>query len=83
MRIIVCGAGLVGSSIARQLASENNDVTIIDQSHETIRKMDETLDVRAIEAVDLLDELGGRADQAVGEPLLVVGVAGVNFNRKV
>ena len=49
MRIIVCGAGLVGSSIARQLAAENNDVTIVDQSPETIQKMNESLDVRAIE----------------------------------
>ena len=28
MKVIVCGAGEVGSSIARQLAGEGNDVTI-------------------------------------------------------
>ena len=28
MKVIVCGAGLVGASIAQQLASENNDVTV-------------------------------------------------------
>ena len=64
MRIIVCGAGLVGSSIARQLASENNDVTIIDQSPETIQKMNETLDVRAIEGYashpNVLEQAGAR-----------------------
>ncbi|MDA0367008.1 MAG: Trk system potassium transporter TrkA [Proteobacteria bacterium] len=64
MRIIVCGAGLVGSSIARQLASENNDVTIVDQSPETIQKMNETLDVRAIEGYashpDVLEQAGAR-----------------------
>ncbi len=64
MRIIVCGAGLVGSSIARQLASENNDVTIIDQSAETIQRMNETLDVRAIEGYashpDILEQAGAR-----------------------
>jgi len=62
MRIIVCGAGLVGSSIARQLASENNDVTIVDQSPETIQQMNETLDVRAIEGYashpDILEQAG-------------------------
>lgn len=47
MKVIVCGAGQVGSSIARQLASEGNDVTIIDQSPELIQKVSETLDVKA------------------------------------
>ncbi|SVD27107.1 uncharacterized protein METZ01_LOCUS379961, partial [marine metagenome] len=28
VRVIVCGAGQVGSSIARQLAGEANDVTV-------------------------------------------------------
>jgi trk system potassium uptake protein len=64
MRIIVCGAGLVGSSIARQLAAENNDVTIVDQSPETIQKMNESLDVRAIEGYashpDVLEQAGAR-----------------------
>ena len=30
MKVIVCGAGQVGFSIARHLALENNDVTVID-----------------------------------------------------
>jgi trk system potassium uptake protein TrkA len=47
MKIIVCGAGLVGSSIARQLAIEGNDVTVIDQSPELIQNINDTLDVRA------------------------------------
>jgi trk system potassium uptake protein TrkA len=47
MRIIVCGAGQVGTSIARQLASEGNDVTVIDQSHDCIQKIGDTLDVKA------------------------------------
>ena len=62
MRIIVCGAGLVGSSIARQLASENNDVTIVDQSPETIQQMNDSLDVRAVEGYashpDVLEKAG-------------------------
>lgn len=48
MKVIICGAGQVGSNIARQLAQENNDVTIIDQSPELVRKIGDELDVRAM-----------------------------------
>ena len=48
MKVIICGAGQVGSSIARYLASEGNDVTIIDQSPELIRRISDTVDVQGI-----------------------------------
>jgi len=48
MKVIVCGAGQVGSNIARHLAAENNEVTIIDQSPELIQKISDTLDVKAM-----------------------------------
>lgn len=48
MKVVICGAGQVGTSIARPLAGENNDVTLIDQNPDLIRKISDTLDVRAI-----------------------------------
>jgi trk system potassium uptake protein TrkA len=48
MKVIVCGAGQVGFNIAHYLASENNDVTVIDQRPELIRKVSDTLDVQAV-----------------------------------
>ncbi|WP_142846933.1 Trk system potassium transporter TrkA [Telmatospirillum sp. J64-1] len=48
MKVIVCGAGQVGFNIAHYLASENNDVTVIDQRPELIRKISDTLDVQAV-----------------------------------
>lgn len=48
MKIIICGAGQVGTSIARQLSYEDHDVTIIDHSNEKIRKITDILDVNAI-----------------------------------
>ncbi len=48
MKVIVCGAGQVGFNIAHYLASENNDVTIIDQRPELIRKVSDTLDVQVV-----------------------------------
>ena len=48
MKSIVCGAGVVGSSIAEKLSSEGLEVTVIDQSSELIAKINEKLDVKAI-----------------------------------
>ena len=36
MKVIICGAGKVGTSIAKHLVSQKNDVTVIDQSLELI-----------------------------------------------
>jgi len=48
MKVIICGAGQVGSNIARYLATENNHVTIIDQSPELIQRLSDRLDVQAL-----------------------------------
>jgi len=48
MKVIVCGAGQVGFNIAKHLADQNNDVTVIDRSKSLIRKISESLDVQAI-----------------------------------
>jgi len=48
MKVIVCGAGQVGFNIAHYLAGEHNDVTVIDQRPELVRKVADTLDVQAI-----------------------------------
>ncbi|RIK88403.1 MAG: Trk system potassium transporter TrkA [Hyphomicrobiales bacterium] len=46
MRVIICGAGQVGYGIAEKLASEKNDVCVIDVSPDLIRNVRDTLDVR-------------------------------------
>ena len=48
MRVIICGAGQVGFGIARHLAAEGNDVTVVDRSSELIQRINNTLDVRAL-----------------------------------
>ena len=48
MRVIVCGAGQVGSTIARHLATEGIDVTVIDSSPEQAQRADESYDVRGM-----------------------------------
>ena len=46
MRVIICGAGQVGYGIAERLASEGNDISVIDMSPELIEAVGDTLDVR-------------------------------------
>src|SRR4028119_1619498 len=45
---IVSGSGQVGSAIARHLATEGIDVTVIDASPEQARRVDESYDVRGM-----------------------------------
>jgi len=62
MKVVVCGAGQVGSNIARHLALENNDVTVVDKSPELIRKISDTLDVNGVvgqaSRPDVLEQAG-------------------------
>ena len=48
MNIIVCGAGKVGFSISKQLSAQGHSVTVIDQSSDDIKKINETQDVKGI-----------------------------------
>ena len=48
MNIIICGAGRVGSTIAKMLIEQNHSITMIDQSSDDIQKINESLDVKAI-----------------------------------
>lgn len=66
MKVIVCGAGQVGSNIARYLSGENADVTVVDRSPELVHKITDSLDVKGLVGFashpDVLDEAG--ADDA-------------------
>tara|TARA_A100001011_G_C14307807_1_gene844038 strand:+ start:2342 stop:3715 length:1374 start_codon:yes stop_codon:yes gene_type:complete len=48
MNIIICGAGKVGFSISKQLAAQGHSITVIDQSSEDIKKINDTQDVKGI-----------------------------------
>tara|TARA_Y100001960_G_C14775909_1_gene883109 strand:+ start:3301 stop:4680 length:1380 start_codon:yes stop_codon:yes gene_type:complete len=45
MKVIICGAGEVGKTLAQHLSKEKNDITIIDQSEENLKEINEHLDV--------------------------------------
>ena len=48
MRIVVVGAGIVGSHVAERLSGEGHDITVIDNDAELIRHLGDRLDVLAI-----------------------------------
>ena len=64
MKIIIGGVGQVGWQIARHLAGEQNDVTVIDSSPELVRRATEALDVQGVTGFashpDVLDKAGAR-----------------------
>ncbi|MCG3266210.1 Trk system potassium transporter TrkA [Yoonia sp. I 8.24] len=64
MKVIICGAGQVGWQIARHLSGEKNDVTVVDNNPELVRRATDTLDVQGIAGhasyPDVLDRAGAR-----------------------
>ncbi len=48
MKIIILGAGQVGSSLAENLTSEANDITVIDKNEKTLLALQDRLDLRTI-----------------------------------
>jgi len=48
MKIIILGAGQVGSSLAENLTSEANDITVIDKDEKTLQALQDRLDLRTI-----------------------------------
>ncbi|WP_207478773.1 Trk system potassium transporter TrkA [Arenibaculum pallidiluteum] len=75
MKVIVCGAGQVGSNIARYLATEGNDVTVIDQAPELIQKISDQLDVRAMVGFASHPDVLERAGAADADMIIAVTLA--------
>ena len=48
MKIIVLGAGQVGSSIAEYLSREGNDITVVDTDQERLTEMQNRIDLRTV-----------------------------------
>lgn len=70
MKIIILGAGQVGSTLAASLASEANDITIIDTNAKCLRDLQDRLDLRVIAGnasyPDILEQAGAEdADMVI------------------
>jgi len=49
MKIVILGAGQVGSSVAAQLAIEANDITVVDMDELRLRELQDRLDIRTVQ----------------------------------
>ncbi len=72
MKVIVCGAGAVGKTIAAQLAAEDNHVTVIDHSEELVRDIGDSMDVSAIHGHASHPEVIERAGGADADMIIAV-----------
>ena len=62
MKIIIIGAGQVGATLAENLASEDNDITVIDTDLTRLRELQDRLDIQTVEGngshPDVLNQAG-------------------------
>ena len=72
MNIIICGAGRVGFTIAKQLSEQGHSITVIDQSSEDIQKIDDALDVKAIVGKATYPSILEKADASDADMIIAV-----------
>jgi trk system potassium uptake protein TrkA len=76
MQVIICGAGQVGSNIARYLAaSEDADITVIDRSPQLIHKIVDSLDVKGLVGFASHPDVLERAGAADADMVIAVTYA--------
>ena len=64
MKIIILGAGQVGSSLAANLVNEDNDITLVDINPSALQSISERFDLRTITGVashpSILEKAGAK-----------------------
>lgn len=48
MKIVILGAGQVGSTVASALVHEDNDITIVDNNEQRLKELQDRLDIRSV-----------------------------------
>lgn len=70
MKIIILGAGRVGESVAENLVSERNDITLIDPDAQRLRALEDRLDLRGVVGNGTLPSVLARAGAADADMLI-------------
>jgi len=69
MKIIIVGNGKIGNTLARQLANENHDLVLVDNSREALQRAEDSLDLMCVEgngaSISTLMEAGARTADLV------------------
>lgn len=72
MKIIILGAGQVGTSLAENLVGENNDITVIDKSSERLQDLQDRFDLRVVQGSASSPQILGDAGAADADMLIAV-----------
>jgi trk system potassium uptake protein TrkA len=72
MRIVIAGAGAVGTHLAKMLSSENENVVLLDESPEKLGRMETSFDLQTI--VGDSTKISALTDAGVGDADLFVAV---------
>lgn len=72
MKIIILGAGQVGSSVAEVLAKEENDITVVDIDVKKLQELQDRLDIQTVVGQGAHPEVLGRAGAEDADMILAV-----------
>lgn len=72
MKIIIIGAGQVGGTLAENLVSEKNEITVIDQNMNTLRNLQDRLDLQVVCGVGSHPDVLKKAGAADADMLIAV-----------
>lgn len=72
MKILILGAGQVGSSVSATLAREDDDITVVDTNNEHLQKLQDHYDIRTIQGCASHPDVLARAGAEDADLILAV-----------
>ncbi|MEN8779395.1 MAG: Trk system potassium transporter TrkA [Glaciecola sp.] len=72
MKIIILGAGQVGGTLAENLVGERNDITVIDADGDTLRNLQDRLDIQVVQGIGSHPEVLQKAGAEDADMLIAV-----------
>ena len=72
MNIIICGAGRVGSTIAKSLSAQDHSITIVDQSSDDIQKINDSIDVKGVVGMGTFPSVLEKANAKEADMIIAV-----------